>query len=769
MRASLVLAINLALMGGHAARAAAESPAEAPESIVEFTINGQPQTATLVVRRDRDGTLLLRADDFASSRLRKPANPGISIDGVEYHRLDASIGAEVRFDAATQHADVVLPPQAFETTRAVASRADTLPPLTTSPGGFLNYELYAESTTTHDTLGGIAEAGVFGRYGVGTTRLLSREDLRGRSQVRLDTTWTLDLPQRLASLRVGDAISVAGAWGRSVRFGGIQFGTNFATQPTLVTTPLLAAEGTALVPSTVDVFVNGNRVASQDVPPGPFTIDHVPAVTGGGQMQVVVTDALGRQQVIAQPYYSGSALLRAGLQEYSFELGALREDYGSRSDAYGDAMAAATYRRGVTDRLTAEAHAEVQVDGGAAAGIDVAWQVGQFGIVTATAAAGGVDDVGWLAGLGLEHAAARFSLFARSQFTSESFAQFATVDLGQRPRQRTFAGLGFDFGRYGNAQVAYGLQSYWTGPRQETIGVTHSLTLGRAGYLNLILSQTLGAARSTDMFLNWSLPLGERRTAGLSVRHSPDATDEERLVAVASMQQSLPGGTGVGYQASLASNDEAQLGLSAQTAVGSAGLQYARRGGTDGWRVDASGALAFTAAGVMPARRLDRSFAVVRVADYEGMTVYVENQPIGRTDRAGRVLLDGLRAYERNEISLDPRELPMDASLAVPVMEVTPAFRSGALVDFPVTRTRSATLHLVRDDGSPVPVGSSVSVGNVVVPVGYAGLVYLENVAGGVRGSAAWSDGACEFELQQPDGADPVPDLGTVSCRNVTP
>ena len=48
----------------------------------------------------------------------------------------------------------------------------------------------------------------------------------------------------------------------------------------------------------------------------------------------------------------------------------------------------------------------------------------------------------------------------------------------------------------------------------------------------------------------------------------------------------------------------------------------------------------------MPSRRLDQSFAVVEVADYPGMTVFVENQPIGRTDKKGRVLLDSLRAYE---------------------------------------------------------------------------------------------------------------------------
>ena len=192
------------------------------------------------------------------------------------------------------------------------------------------------------------------------------------------------------------------------------------------------------------------------------------------------------------------------------------------------------------------------------------------------------------------------------------------------------------------------------------------------------------------------MPFGDRRSAAVSLRQSTGVADGDAFAAVASVQQSLPAGTGVGYQVSLASNEDAQLGYSYQGRAGLASVQYARRNDTDGWRADVSGGLAITAAGVMPARRLDRSFAVVKVADFENLTVFVENQPIGRTDGRGRILLDGLRPYERNEISIDPKQLPMDAALAMPVMQVTPAYRSGALVEFPVTRASPATLRLVQ-------------------------------------------------------------------------
>jgi outer membrane usher protein len=764
--AALSLAVSLALAS--ALVHAAEGPDAFTESVVEFTVNGQPAITTLVVRRDADGTLLLRATDFATLRLNMPARGALLVNGERYYRLGAEMGARVNFDATTQHADVTLPPEAFLATVRPASTADQSRVTTPALGGFVNYDLYGESTSERNSLGGIVEAGFFTPHGVGTNTLLSRDDVDGRSAVRLDTTWTLDLPARLATLRVGDAISASGAWGRSVRFGGVQFGTNFATQPTLVTTPMLAARGSAVVPSTVDVFVNGAQVASQDVPPGPFTIDHVPSITGAGQMQVVITDALGRQQILSQPYYTGPALLRAGLNEYSFELGSMREDYGYASNAYGDLIAAATFRRGFTDQITAEAHLEAQAGGPAAVGLNGAWQMGGVGILSATMAAGGADAMGWLAGFGFEHNGQRSSLFARTQFASESFAQLGTDELEHQPKQRTFVGFGLDFARYGNLQVAYGLQSFWTNRSQETIGLSHALTIGDFGYLNLIVSQSIGAGTATDVFLNWTMPFGERRSAAVSLRQSTPAIEGDAFAAVASVQQSLPAGSGVGYQVSLASNEDAQLGYSYQGRAGTASVQYARRNDTDGWRADVSGGLAITGAGVMPARRLDRSFAVVKVADYENLTVYVENQPIGRTDNQGRILLDGLRPYERNEISIDPKQLPLDASLAMPVLEITPAYRSGALVEFPVTRARPATLRLVRADGTAVPAGASVHTQQETAPVGLEGLVYLSEAAGTQQAVAEWVGGhRCEFTFARPAGTDPVPDLGTIACREL--
>src|SRR6185295_10547988 len=82
-------------------------PGDAPgeEEIVELRLNGQETGATLLVRRDAAGALLLRAEDFAALRLRPPQVATVLVDGVAYFRLDPSSGADVRFDGATQSVD----------------------------------------------------------------------------------------------------------------------------------------------------------------------------------------------------------------------------------------------------------------------------------------------------------------------------------------------------------------------------------------------------------------------------------------------------------------------------------------------------------------------------------------------------------------------------------------------------------------------------------------------------------------------------------------
>ncbi len=765
MRRRLSVAVALALAG--AMLSAQAGPEAFTESVLQVTINGEQLPTALVVRRDSDGTLLIKASDLKALRLKTPLTGAMLVNGQRYFRIGGEIGATVNFDDATQSVDLNLPPQAFLASRTNLKTADTAPKVDAQLGAFVNYDISAERSSSQSSVGGFLELGVFGAKGVLTATAFAVDGSAGSSGVRLDTSWTRDFPERMTTLRVGDSISSTGSWGRSVRFGGIQYGTNFNTQPTLVTTPLLSAKGDAIVPSTVDVFVNGQPVASEQVQPGPFEIDGVPAVNGAGQMQVVVTDALGRQQVISQPYYSGQSLLRPGLTEFSVEAGAVRQDYAERSNDYGNLVGAATFRRGLSDTLTAGAHVEAQSRGAAAAGVDGAMQVGNLGIVSGSAALGGNGSgSGWLGGLGFEHSGTGMSLYARGLYASETFSQLGDSALTDRPKLRTFGGIGFNLWNLGSMQLAYGRQTNWLSPTVDTFGLGYSRGLGKLGFLNLFASHTSekDANSDSDVYLTWTMPLGERRTVSAALRRSDGTNRSPDLEGVASLQQNLPVGVGTGYSVALSSDSTARLGYAYQGSAGTVGADFARANGQSGIRVGGTGGIAITGAGVMPARRLDQSFAVVKVADYAGVEVFVDNQPVGRTDKKGRVLVDRLLPYQANQISVDPNKLPMDAKISKASMTVTPAYRSGGVVRFPVSRANAVTLRLIQPGGTPVPAGAEVRLDGNRYPVGMQGSMYLAGLAGPTRATATWRDGTCTFEVSRPAGKDPLPDVGAIAC-----
>ena len=80
--------------------------------------------------------------------------------------------------------------------------------------------------------------------------------------------------------------------------GGLQWATNFSTQPGYITFPQPGMSGEVALPSTVDLYVNDALRMSQEVPSGPFSIQDLPVTTGQGDARCCVATCLGAKQVI---------------------------------------------------------------------------------------------------------------------------------------------------------------------------------------------------------------------------------------------------------------------------------------------------------------------------------------------------------------------------------------------------------------------------------------------------------------------------------------
>ncbi|MEO7404538.1 MAG: fimbria/pilus outer membrane usher protein, partial [Burkholderiales bacterium] len=329
------------------------------ESLVAVDVNRQREKEAVLILRDQTGQIYVSAASLDRWRITTVRAPMIDHENERYFLLSAVPGVRYRFDEARLTLAIDAEARAFkpsEFTNADRPRVRVTPP---TPGAFFNYDLSSTKTeAAKPSSAGLFELGLFSAQGVLTTSAVARDETTARSTTRLDTTFTRDWIDDLSTLRLGDLASRPGTWGRALRIGGIQYGSNFATQPGFIRSPTLNAVGQAALPSVVDVFVNNAFVARRDVPPGPFSIGNIPPVSGPGAVNLIVTDILGRQQVISQPFYTSATLLAPGISDFSMEGGFIRRDFGLSSNRYGEFASAAAHRYGWNKYLTTELHAE---------------------------------------------------------------------------------------------------------------------------------------------------------------------------------------------------------------------------------------------------------------------------------------------------------------------------------------------------------------------------------------------------------------------------
>lgn len=639
-----------------------------------------------------------------------------------------------------------------------------------SPGGFFNYDLLTRQSTGSQASSGLLEAGLFNQHGVGTATVLWRNRGSPQDFTRLDTTWIHDDPESISRFQLGDGISRAGTWGRAVRFGGLQWRSNFDTQPGFVTFPQPSAIGTAALPSTVDVYVNNTKRFSQEVQPGPFEISNMPVITGAGEMQLVVTDLLGRQQVIAQSYYASPSLLRDGLGDYSYEIGFDRQDYGLLGNHYGKPFAVATHRLGLSDRFTRELRAEI-LPNQQTAGLGAVYLWPSFG--TAQAALAASHDAGGEGALfmaGLEHNSRSFSWSAQDQIGSPRFNELGWVSGNVRPRRTQSLRLGIPFGEQGGSlSLSHVNQQFWGQSGNRVWTISYSRSLFREFFMSAFATQSTGEdGTSRTIGFNISHYFGDRTSGSMQFNRQDAGND-----SVLQVQKNLPEGPGFGYRltAEEGLNQRQEASGSWQTNRGTYTAAASQQPGSSSTQLGASGGIAFLGGSAFISRRIDDSFAVVNAGGYPGVRVNYENRPAGTTDSDGRALIPHLRPYQQNRISVEEEDLPIEAQMETLEISLTPALRSGTYAEFPINTTHGGTLVIVLEDGSFIPSGATVILLDQEdeYPVGQRGEVFLPTLAESNELLVSWKGQGCQIDLRLAPDSPPLADLGQQICKGVKP
>jgi outer membrane usher protein len=662
-------------------------------------------------------------------------------------------------------------------------------PVSTAWGSVLNYTLFGSETfglnSRQAAFSGASasfDARAFSPYGtLSQTGILGTTTTRDMTMLRLETAFSYSHPESLITYRVGDSISGALAWSRSIRFAGIQAQRNFSLRSDLVTAPLPSFSGSAAVPSTLDVYLNNSKTYTQEVPPGPFQVNNLPLISGG-EARLVLRDAAGREVETTLPFYSSPQLLREGLTYFSMETGFPRMRYGTDSNNYAPKqMASFSARYGMYDWLTLEGHAE-GLAGLYNGGAGLLARTGDLGVLSVAASGSTYQGQrGLQTYVAFETKLWGVSLNVSSTRTFMNFNDVASVTA---PLVNLLAPYNIQSTAISTpAKAIDRISAGFSLPDSSSLGLSFvhlkpaygassnlvSVAWSRAFYLQSQLFATsfadLSDRRNYGVFGGISIPIGESSSVTTGATSSRSGTSLTTDASRPLLTEPGSYGARVRDSEGAVPYRSAAASYRASAATVQAGVEQSQGTVVRGMgQVD--GAVAVLGGGVFFSNRIDDAFAVVD-SGIPGIPVYRENQLVGETNDRGRLLVPNLRAYGNNKISIDPKGMPVNAEIETVEDVVAPADRSGVVVSFAAkSDVQAAIVILVGPDGKPLPVGSrgKLAGGDGDFVVGYDGRAFVKELKSANTVAVILKNGECHAAFNYAASADSQVVIGPLSC-----
>ncbi len=737
--------------------------AEAPiPALLQLSVNGVDKGAARVLLRD--GAVFILVSALKDAGFVEVPGTTEDIAGELYVRADA-MGPRVRlrYDEDNLILDFTADPSLLAATNVDLANAPEKIEYIHNTTGFINYAVTSESLHRPSFLSeqGLSVGGVFldNTFSVNT-----RGDFR-----RINTNATFDNRANLTRVVVGDTVADAGILGGASQIAGVSYAKNFSINPYFTAFPGQRFAGVVSTPSTADVYINGLLVRTVDLPPGPFNLQNLLAVSGAGATRVVLRNAFGLTQELGAPYYLDTHVLRKGLSDFSYTAGFERRSFATSLGSYGGPAGVARHRYGLTDDLTVGgfiAADKRKVAGGPE--LTITLPIGALAMSGAGSNQQGT--AGAAASAQYVFQSTRFSFGGAYTYTSR---RYATVGLDRNDDRALRQYSAFAGTRVGGIDFMFNVneQKFRDAGKNRQANLTTSTRL--ADRFNLALTLSHGKTenfRANDaVFLALTMAVGRETTATVSGTY-----DRDGIGGTLQMQKSRPLGEGLSYLAQTSAG---------QRAVSIADVQYQGPYGFyefDATHIDghtsttlsAAGAVTFIGGDFYLTRPIQDAYGLIRVPGLPGVTGYLSHQDVGKTDKNGNLLVPSLLSYYGNQLGIEPQNIPLDYSVEQTDRTVAPYYRGGAVVAFAVKRLQAfqgaVMLKVQGETVTPAYGDLSVTVGNETLrsPLGGGGEFYLESLPAGTYPAVVdYQGNACRFSLAVLSSTERFVQMGTLTCE----
>jgi len=651
-----------------------------------------------------------------------------------------------------------------------------------------NYGITLRGTDDGERPSFLLPFGLSGRTGVvawDNTLSLSRSSDGSTQWQRLASTAFVDDVNRKRRISFGDVALFSGRLGGGTQFAGVTVQSLFAGSPDFITTPALSLSGTLEVPAEVDVFVDGDLVATERLGPGEFTIDEIRPARGEFDAELVIRDVFGRTRRISQPFRVASRALRPGVSIYRYGLG-LRRGFDDRGVTYSsDPVFVGRHRVGLTPALTPGLRVEAGeslISGGIDAalaligsadgevGVAASYRNDEAGDVSLGEAIDTTSGRGWAAYAALSGRIADAAYWsANAERRSPTYSTLSSIDSASRLSAN--ATVTARLGRLGGLTFAVRYQESFTQDPTTALQVAWRGNLPGRTFLTVraawddVRDDNEAALFAT---LRRSFGIGRAVTATVSER-------EDMRTQSLRARQSRPRGLDASIFADYErSTDGLREPVETANVLAQGGMRYGdwrlRAGKTfDGlgtWSTSWQAALVGFDGRVFAGRPVRDGFLVADTGGVAGIEVLANSARMGISDETGLVLVPEASGYVEQRLRARPPRFQLATVLENDRLRAAVLPRGGQRVRFEARRARAIQAKLVLSDDTPAKLGVVTLDDGSEHVTGASGLLWLETErTGTIQGNFANGAERCAFTLDVVGSTADIAELGEVRCE----
>ncbi|MGP2408161.1 fimbrial biogenesis outer membrane usher protein [Yersinia sp. 2545 StPb PI] len=489
--------------------------------------------------------------------------------------------------------------------------------------------------------------------------------------------------------------------------------------------------GIARTQARVEVKQNGFTLYNATVAPGPFALTDLSTGSSGGNLEVTVWETDGSPQIFTVAYQTPSIALREGYVKYSTMAGQYRSADTSIEEA---AIGQATVMYGLPWGLTAYGGAQ-GANHYQSASLGLGVSMGEWGAISVD----GTHMQGERNKLERERGGAwrtRYSKVAEATNTSVSVSNtyytssgyhtlsevldtyrdgWSDSDIKLRKTRNTVT-LSQSFGGWGYITLNGTRESYWNrGGHDDSFGASYGVGLGGTSLsLNwtqnkrIIYSGQQQNDRITSVMV--SVPLGGTVRGNYQLVSPSSGGDTQQLgLSGQALDRQLNWNVNQRYRPDANSGDRnnSAMQLTWYGGYGQVGGNYSYSPNIRQMGANVAGGVVVHRNGVTLGQPLSDTVALVEAPGASGIPV--GGWPGVKTDFRGYTTQSYLRAYQENNVSLDPSRLSSEADITQTDVRVVPTKGAVIPATFATRIGGRALMVLTRPDGSTLPFGAMVT------------------------------------------------------------